>query len=245
MPRRINPVVLLGLTIAIALFLALSAGAQSGGGSSGDAVGAAMGQVGKPYVFGTDGPDTFSCAGLVRFALRSAGVDENAPWGHGEYLGAYPNVSSPKPGDVVVYPNGVAMYVGDGTVVMANEADGLVGTYPMESIGTPMGFARPPYDGATNPAGSDPAASDAESHGALMGLYPTEDFDAPTTVDPAAINDPAFMAGTDEQAPVDEQVLLGEPVSTEPVPTETVPTETVPTETVPTETVPTEPMLAG
>ena len=117
MPRRINPVVLLGLTIAIALSLALSAGAQSGGGSPGDAVGAAMGQVGKPYVFGTDGPDTFSCAGLVRFALRSAGVDENAPWGHGEYLGAYPNVSSPKPGDVVVYPHGVAMYVSDGTVV--------------------------------------------------------------------------------------------------------------------------------
>ena len=223
MPRRINPVVLLGLTIAIALSLALSAGAQSGGGSPGNAVGAAMGQVGKPYVFGTDGPDTFSCAGLVRFALRSAGVDENAPWGHGEYLGAYPNVSSPKPGDVVVYPNGVAMYVGDGTVVMANEADGLVGTYPMESIGTPMGFARPPYDGAADPAGSDPAASDAESHGALMGLYPTGDFDAPTTVDPAAINDTAFNAGTDEP----------------------VPTETVPTETVPIETVPTEPILAG
>ncbi|MDQ3835006.1 MAG: C40 family peptidase [Actinomycetota bacterium] len=240
MPRRINPVVLLGLTIAIALSLALSAGAQSGGGSPGDAVGAAMGQVGKPYVFGTDGPDTFSCAGLVRFALRSAGVDENAPWGHGEYLGAYPNVSSPKPGDVVVYPNGVAMYVGDGTVVMANEADGSVGTYPMESIGTPMGFARPPYDGAADPAGSDPAASDAESHGALMGLYPTGDFDAPTAVDPAAINDTAFNAGTDEQAPVDEQGLLGEPVPTEPVPTELVPTQTVPTEPVPT-----EPILAG
>src|ERR671919_133913 len=152
MLRRVNPVILLGLTMVIALSLALSAGAQSGGGSPGDAVGAAMGQVGKPYVFGTDGPDTFSCAGLVRFALRSAGVDENAPWGHGEYLGAYPNVSSPKPGDVVVYPNGVAMYAGDGTVVMANEADGLVGTYPMESIGTPMGFARPPYDGAGGPA---------------------------------------------------------------------------------------------
>jgi hypothetical protein len=48
-------------------------------------------------------------------------------------------------------------------------------------------------------------------------------------VDPAAINVPAFNAGTDEQAPVDEPV----------------PTETVPTETVPIETVPTEPILAG
>ena len=205
MPRRINPVVLLGLTIAIALSLALSAGAQSGGGSPGDAVGAAMGQVGKPYVFGTDGPDTFSCAGLVRFALRSAGVDENAPWGHGEYLGAYPNVSSPKPGDVVVYPNGVAMYVGDGTVVMANEADGLVGTYPMESIGTPVGFARPPYGGAADSAGSDPAMVDPAAvnpatsdpavpaeplmpveEAAIEPLVPVEQTLDPAVVDPVA-----------------------------------------------------------
>jgi hypothetical protein len=190
-----------------------------------------MGQVGKPYVFGTDGPDTFSCAGLVRFALRSAGVDENAPWGHGEYLGAYPNVSSPKAGDVVVYPNGVAMYVGDGTVVMANEADGSVGTYPMESIGTPVGFARPPYGEAADPAGSDPAASDAESHDALMGMYPTGGLAAPTIVDPAAVNDSTFNAGRDEQAPANEQGPMDEQV--------------LPGETVPTETVPIEPILTG
>jgi len=181
MLRRVNPVILLGLTMVIALSLALSAGAQSGGGSPGDAVGAAMGQVGKPYVFGTDGPDTFSCAGLVRFALRSAGVDANAPWGHGEYLGAYPNVSSPEPGDVVVYPSGVAMYVGGGTVVMANEVDGSVGTYPIDSIGTPVGFARPPYGGAADAVGSDPAMVD------------------PAAVNPASL-DPAVPA---EEAPVE------------------------------------------
>src|SRR5919112_4510803 len=130
MPRRLSPIMLLSTIIVLVLSLGLFAGAQGGGG----AVGTAMGQVGKPYAFGTDGPDTFSCAGLVRFALRSAGVDANAPWGHGEYLGVYPNVSSPEPGDVVVYPSGVAMYVGGGTVVMANEMDGSVGTYPIDSI---------------------------------------------------------------------------------------------------------------
>jgi hypothetical protein len=222
MPRRVNPVILLGLTIAIALSLALSAGAQSGGGSPGDAVGAAMGQVGKPYVFGTDGPDTFSCAGLVRFALRSAGVDENAPWGHGEYLGAYPNVSSPKPGDVVVYPHGVAMYVSDGTVVMANEVDGSVGTYPMESIGTPIGFARPPYGGAADPAESDPAMVE------------------PAAVNPAATPDPPVLV---EEAPAEplmpteqtadpvtgDSMMLPEgpgyvtPASDAPLPTNTLP----------------------
>src|SRR5215213_3819486 len=198
MPRRINPVVLLGLTIAIALSLALSAGAQSGGGSPGDAVGAAMGQVGKPYVFGTDGPDTFSCAGLVRFALKSAGVDANAPWGHGEYLGAYPNVSSPEPGDVVVYPNGVAMYVGGGTVVMANEVDGSVGTYPMDSIGTPVGFARPPYGGAVDPVGSDPAMVDPAAVN-------------PASLDPAV---PAEEAAVEPLVPVEQTV---DPAVVEPV----------------------------
>ena len=194
MLRRVNPVILLGLTMVIALSLALSAGAQSGGGSPGDAVGAAMGQVGKPYVFGTDGPDTFSCAGLVRFALRSAGVDANAPWGHGEYLGVYPNVFSPEPGDVVVYPSGVAMYVGGGTVVMANEVDGSVGTYPMDSIGTPVGFARPPYGGAAHPVGSDPAMVD------------------PAAVNPATL-DPAVPA---EEAPV-EPLMPVEEVAVEPL----------------------------
>lgn len=196
MLRRVNPVILLGLSMVIALSLALSAGAQSGGGSPSDAVGAAMGQVGKPYVFGTDGPDTFSCAGLVRFALRSAGVDANAPWGHGEYLGVYPNVSSPEPGDVVVYPSGVAMYVGGGTVVMANEVDGSVGTYPIDSIGTPVGFARPPYGGTADSAGIDPAGSDPTMVD-LAAVYPA-------TSDPAV---PVEEAPTEPLMPVEDAAV--------------------------------------
>jgi hypothetical protein len=156
MPRRVNPIMLLGLVIALILSLGLFAGAQSGGG----AVGTALGQVGKPYAFGSDGPGSFSCTGLVRFALRSVGIMD-APWDHHAYLSAYPTVANPEPGDVVVYPDGAAMYVGDGTVVMANHADGQVGTYPMNSIGTPVGFARPTGGGGTGGGGAgDPAAVD-------------------------------------------------------------------------------------
>src|SRR5919202_3105938 len=122
MPRRVNPAILLGLIVALILTVAAFAGAS--GGSSGDAVSIALAQVGKPYVFGTDGPGTFSCAGLMRYALRNAGVDDNAPWGHEEYFAAYPNDPTPQVGDVVVYPDGVAMYIGGGNVVMANAADG-------------------------------------------------------------------------------------------------------------------------
>ena len=152
MPRRLKPIVLLSLITTIVLSLALFAGAQSGGG----AVGTALGQVGKPYALGTDGPGTFSCTGLVRFALRSIGI-MYAPWDHYAYLSTYPTVASPEPGDVVVYPDGAAMYIGGGSVVMANHADGVVGTYPMDAIGTPVGFARP-TGGAVEPAAVDPAA---------------------------------------------------------------------------------------
>ncbi len=157
MLRRVNPIVLISLIAALVLSLAIFAAAKPGGGSPDAALGAAMGQVGAPYGFGTDGGGSFSCTGLVRHALRSAGVDPNAPWDHMAYLSVYPTVSSPQPGDVVVYPDGAAMYAGNGQVVMANEVDGVVGTYGMNEIGIPVGFASP-YDGAVDPAMSDPAA---------------------------------------------------------------------------------------
>ena len=43
-------------------------------GSAGDAVRFALAQVGKPYVWGAVGPDSFDCSGLVMTAFRSAGV---------------------------------------------------------------------------------------------------------------------------------------------------------------------------
>jgi cell wall-associated NlpC family hydrolase len=95
-----------------------------------------------PYAFGTDGPSTFSCTGLIRYIMRSLGLPEG-PWDHHAYLSQYPTVATPAPGDVVVYPDGVAMYAGDNTVLMANEVDGRVGYYPMDGVGTPLGFARP------------------------------------------------------------------------------------------------------
>ena len=158
---RVNPIMLLGLIVALVLSVAILASARAGGGGGGGggsadaALGAAMGQIGTPYGFGTDGGGSFSCTGLVRHALRSAGVDPNAPWDHMAYLSVYPTRDTPLPGDVVVYPDGVAMYVGDGQVVMANEVDQVVGTYGMNEVGTPLGFANP-YGGASDPVAVDP-----------------------------------------------------------------------------------------
>jgi hypothetical protein len=217
MPRRLSPIMLLSIVIVLVLSLGLFAGAQGGGG----AVGTALGQVGKPYAFGTDGPNTFSCTGLVRFALRSIGIMD-APWDHYAYLSAYPNVSKPEPGDVVVFPDGAAMYVGNDQVVMANHADGKVGTYPMGAIGVPVGFARPTGE-VTDTADGDPAtgdqtklAADDQTKLAGQGAYDPVPTDAPMADEPALLNEPAPI----EPAP-DESGVPVLPAPIEPAPNET------------------------
>ena len=219
MPRRVNLIMLLGLIIALILSLGLFAGAQSGGG----AVGTALGQVGKPYAFGTDGPGSFSCTGLVRFALRSIGIMD-APWDHYAYLSQYPTVASPEPGDVVVYPDGAAMYIGGGEVVMSNHADGAVGTYPMDAIGTPVGFARPtggPVDpAAADQAGVDPAAADQAA------VDPEIPLDQ-TAVDPAVV-DPAFVDPAAVEPMSADPAFVDPAMAAEPaVPVEQVPVEPI------------------
>ncbi len=207
MPRRVKPVVLVGLIAALILSIGIFATANTGGGSPDAALGAAMGQVGTPYGFGTDGPGSFSCTGLVRHALRSAGVDENAPWDHMAYLSVYPTVSSPQPGDVVVYPDGVAMYAGGDQVVMANEVDQVVGTYGMHEVGTPVGFASP-YGGAVDPAAVDPAAAQPVG-GTAADPLATD----PTMVDPAVDPTMADPLATDP-AMLDQPVV--DPLAADP-----------------------------
>ncbi len=147
MPRTVNPIVLLGLIIFLVLSLGILANAQLGGGSAGDAIGVGEAQLGKPYVMSTDGPDTFSCVGLMRYILRTIGVDGNAPWAPEAYLSKYTRVdpANLQPGDIVIYPGWATMYVGNGMLLNANEVLGKVTFTPMNVAGTPEGVVRPPY----------------------------------------------------------------------------------------------------
>ncbi len=110
--------------------------------AGGSALAAAAAKVGAPYLWGSDGPDAFSCTGLVRHALRAAGIDMDAPMDVGGYY-KYPPVNGPpQPGDVAIFPDGVGLYAGNDQVLMANEVDGVVGYYPVSNIGTPT-YVRP------------------------------------------------------------------------------------------------------
>ncbi len=150
MLRRVNPIVLFGLVIVLVLSGAIFATARSGGGTAGDAVGVGEAQVGKPFVMGMDGPGSFSCTGLMRYILRTTGVDANAPWSPEGYLGTYTPVAPGdlQPGDIVIYPGWATMYVGNGMVLNANEMEGFVTHTPMSVAGEPSGIVRPPYGGS-------------------------------------------------------------------------------------------------
>ena len=147
MLRRVNLIVLLGLTVVLILSLGVPVSARAAD-SAKAAIAIGEKQLGKPYKKNTDGPKTFSCTGLMRYILREAGVDNNAPWVAKGYMGRYDRVSprKMKPGDILVFGgNYAAMYVGGNTVLNSNSVTGEVTYTDMGYLPKPLGVARPPY----------------------------------------------------------------------------------------------------
>lgn len=89
-------------------------------------------QVGKKYVFGAAGPDTFDCSGLVMMAYKQIGI--NLPHFTGLMLTAGKAVdrSALIPGDLV-FPDfhHVQLYVGGGQICEAADAGIPIRVVPM------------------------------------------------------------------------------------------------------------------
>jgi cell wall-associated NlpC family hydrolase len=109
----------------------------------------ALAQVGKPYVYGGAGPNSFDCSGLVMYAWAAAGV--SLPhYSVSQYSGtARITEAELEPGDIVFYdnesgpqPGHEALYIGNGQVVAANTTGTDVQTQSITYDGTPMGFGR-------------------------------------------------------------------------------------------------------
>lgn len=86
------------------------------------AVQTALAQLGKPYQWGGNGPNSFDCSGLTSFAWRAAGV--SIPRTSGAQFSGTKRVTRDQlqPGDLVFYHSPishVAMYIGNGQVVEA------------------------------------------------------------------------------------------------------------------------------
>jgi hypothetical protein len=167
MPRRVNPIILLGLVIVLFFSSLISAIAQIGpstggstagasGGLGSSAVGLALGKQGALHVEGAEGPDAFSCTGLLRWVGRNLGFD-GLPWAPSGWY-AYPQRNGAAlAGDVIILPGaaGVGLALGDGRMVMSNAATGVVGIYDQGVMGGTVVI--PPWNGgdSTVPA-TDP-----------------------------------------------------------------------------------------
>ncbi|OQR64479.1 glycoside hydrolase [Streptomyces maremycinicus] len=82
----------------------------------------ATAQIGKPYVWGAEGPDSFDCSGLTSEAWRSAG--RAIPRTSQEQWKQLPHIAveDMRPGDLIIYfddASHVAMYAGDGAIIHA------------------------------------------------------------------------------------------------------------------------------
>ncbi|MFD3653986.1 NlpC/P60 family protein [Streptomyces sp. NPDC058620] len=113
-----------------------------------DAVRYAVRQLGKPYVWGAEGPESFDCSGLTSRAWETAG--RPIPRTSQEQWRQLPKVpvSSLRPGDLVIYfpkATHVALYIGDGMVVQAPRPGTEVKVSPVASNPL-LGAVRPDPD---------------------------------------------------------------------------------------------------
>ncbi len=91
------------------------------------AVRAALSRLGRPYVWGATGPDTFDCSGLVQWAYAQAGIPLHRTTYDQIHDGIAVSRSHVQPGDLV-FPNTghVQMAIGNGLVVEAPHAGARV-----------------------------------------------------------------------------------------------------------------------
>lgn len=137
----------------------------------GDAIAFAIEQIGKPYVWGAEGPDSFDCSGLTSQAWAAAG--RPVPRTSQEQWKQLPKVpvSSLRPGDLVVYfpkATHVALYIGDGLVVQAPRPGAKVKVSPLASNPL-LGAVRPDPGGVPLSSYTRPELPEGARDGADTG----------------------------------------------------------------------------
>jgi cell wall-associated NlpC family hydrolase len=109
----------------------------------------AVDQIGKPYVWGAEGPGAYDCSGLTSQAWGHAG--RPIPRTSQEQWAQLPHIplNDLRPGDLVIYfpkATHVALYLGDGLVVQAPRPGTDVKVSPI-AANPLLGAVRPDPDG--------------------------------------------------------------------------------------------------
>ena len=105
----------------------------------------AIAQVGKPYVWGSGGPDSFDCSGLTMAAYAQAGIALPHSAANQYNYGTHVSAADLQPGDLLFYysPIGhVAMYIGDGMMVSAPQTGENVKIIPADTTRSFTGATR-------------------------------------------------------------------------------------------------------
>ncbi|AIV34636.1 NlpC/P60 family protein [Streptomyces sp. R1] len=94
----------------------------SAGTKAGKAIAFARAQIGKPYVWGATGPDSYDCSGLTQAAWKAAGVTLPRVTYDQVNAGTTVPVSQAQPGDLVFFYDDIShvgLYIGDGMMIHA------------------------------------------------------------------------------------------------------------------------------
>lgn len=131
------------------------------------AIAVAYSEIGKPYKYGDEGPNTFDCSGLIQFIYKGAGV--TLPRTAKEQQKATTRISRAelRPGDLVFWGNPahhVALYIGGGRIIQAPQTGELVDNVPL--WGTPTNFGRVRGSGAQG--GTDTTVTKAQASSGLV-----------------------------------------------------------------------------
>ncbi|GHI05725.1 glycoside hydrolase [Streptomyces cellostaticus] len=103
-------------------------------------------QIGKAYVSGATGPSAYDCSGLVQTAFKQVGISLPRVSQDQSTAGTQVSLSNLQPGDVLYWGSAgsayhVAVYVGDGMFVGAQNPSSGVGEHPL-SYDPPTGAVR-------------------------------------------------------------------------------------------------------
>ena len=103
------------------------------------AVDTALAQVGKPYVWGAAGPDSFDCSGLVLFAYHAAGISLPHSSALQATMGQPVTRAQLQPGDLIAFYSPVThigIYTGSGQMVHAPTSGDVVRVASIDAIGS-------------------------------------------------------------------------------------------------------------
>ncbi|MGW2188573.1 NlpC/P60 family protein [Streptomyces sp. NPDC001719] len=128
-------------------------------------------QIGKPYVWGAAGPESFDCSGLTSQAWAHAG--DAIPRTSQEQWKSLPRVPLDRirPGDLVIYFEGathVAIYIGNGLVIQAPRPGATVKVSPI-AANPLLGVVRPDAAAPSLRAYEPPALPSGSAGGSDAG----------------------------------------------------------------------------